>query len=171
VFVTITQETKHKQYRVAIRSASQDWDSVYTMNGSSGSFEMPDGRSYYISAASVDSNGVESIFSREVTGITSGLVELTTQEEPAWVLEQNHPNPFDEATWIVVRVNRMPVHQQAVMRISDASGRVLRDLPLKLSMGSNEVLYEHGAGQSGVLHYTLLLDGRPGGSRTMVFAN
>jgi hypothetical protein len=58
-----------------------------------------------------------------------------------------------------------------VMRISDASGRVLRDLPMKLSIGNNEVLYEHGAGQSGILHYTLLLDGRPIGSRSMVFAN
>lgn len=171
VFVSITQETKYKQYRVAIRSASQEWDSVYTMNGSSGSFEMPDGRSYYLSAASVDSNGVESIFSREVTGITSGLDAHTWQEEPALVLEQNHPNPFDEATWIVVRVNRIPSYRQALMRISDASGRVLRDLPMKLNTGNNEVLYEHGGGQSGILYYTLLLDGRPVESKTMVFAN
>jgi hypothetical protein len=172
IFTTITRETQYTWYRIAIRSTSQDWDTVFTQHGVSGSFLMPEGRSYYISAAAVDSNGVESIFSREVTAQTTGLLDFgSSSETPDIELQQNHPNPFDLATWIVVRVNRMPRFRKAELQVSDAGGRVLRRWPVDLRPGTNEFLYEHGEGMRGILHYSILLDGRPIQTRSMVFAN
>jgi hypothetical protein len=171
LFVTITAQTAYTWYRVAVRSSSQDWDTVLTQHGVNGMYEMPDGRSYYVSAASVDEAGVESIFSREVTGTTTGLATYEHDEVPAVVLEQNHPNPFDEATWIVVRVNTMPTYRKAALRIHDQNGRLLREIPVQLKPGMNEFLYEHGDGMRGILLYSLWLDGKKIAGKTMVFAN
>jgi len=171
LFVTITAQTGYTWYRIAARSASQDWDTVFTQHGVNGNYEMPDGRSYYVSAASVDEAGVESIFSREVTGITSGLQSYRSEDEQGIVLEQNQPNPFDEATWIVVRVNTMPAHRKASLRIHDQRGRLIKEIPVQLKHGMNEFLYEHGEGMRGLLHYALWLDGKRVDGKTMVFAN
>jgi hypothetical protein len=172
LFTTITRETTYTWYRIAVRSTSQDWDTVFTQHGVNGSFLMPEGRNYYISAAAVDSNGVESIFSRELTAQTTGVQSFGSNgETPDIELEQNHPNPFDLATWIVVRVNRMPRFRKAELQVSDAGGRVLRRWPVELRQGTNEYLYEHGEGMRGILHYSILLDGRPLQTRSMVFAN
>lgn len=172
LFVNITRETGYTWYRIAVRSTSQDWDTVFTQHGVNGSFLMPEGRNYYVSAASVDTNGVESIFSREATAQTTGVDAFETDAAaPDIELEQNHPNPFDLATWIVVRVNRMPRYRKAELQVSDPAGRVLSRWPLSLQPGTNEFLYEHGEGVRGILHYALLLDGKPVQTRTMIFAN
>jgi hypothetical protein len=71
----------------------------------------------------------------------------------------------------VVRVNRMPRFRKAELQVSDPGGRVLRRWPVELRQGTNEYLYEHGEGMRGILHYSILLDGRQTQTRSMVFAN
>ena len=86
-------------------------------------------------------------------------------------LLQNRPNPFDEATWIQFLVHQIPDYSRASVVIRDASGTLLADLPVVLTTGINEVLYTHGYGVSGMLFYSLVLDGMPVGTKAMVFAN
>ena len=53
-------------YRVAVRGFTNDWDSVYTISGADhGYIFTGDFATKYISVASVDANGVESLFSEE----------------------------------------------------------------------------------------------------------
>jgi hypothetical protein len=85
---------------------------------------------------------------------------------------QNRPNPFDEATIISVVVSKAPAHKNAFILIRDlATGREIKRLPLQLKEGVNEVLYEHGYHMSGVMTYTLMVDGKAIDTKTMVFAN
>ena len=81
----------------------------------------------------------------------------------------NKPNPFDEATYLTFfsTVNG----GKGTVIIRDISGRELKRIPLEIQSGMNEVLYEHGYGMSGVLNWTLEVDGKVVGSRNMTFAN
>ena len=70
--------TSSPGYRVAVRSASNDWDTVYTVTGMSTavlSLPYSSNTTFYISAAAMDANGTESQFSTEYT-ISTGLIPL-----------------------------------------------------------------------------------------------
>lgn len=84
---------------------------------------------------------------------------------------QNRPNPFDEATYILYQVDRMPTYKSAFIRVTDMNGKLIKDIPTQMQMGSNEVLFEHGYGSIGVLNYSLIIDGNIHSSKQMIFAN
>jgi len=169
--INVTQQTQYDQYRVGVRTTTNDWDSVYTMTGTlTDTIDVPPANIYFVSIASVDTNGIESIFSREYMTTPVGVQEIT-QAPAGFSLLQNRPNPFDEATWISVQVDQRPKHKKASIRISDLSGKLVRELPIKLEPGMNEVLYEHGYGASGAYLYSLVVDGKVAMTKQMVFAN
>jgi hypothetical protein len=125
-----------------------------------------------VSAASVDANGIESLFSREITFSND---ELSVAENPTetkdFDLLQNRPNPFDEATIIGVKVNKSGDYKQAFILIRDLSGREIERLPIQLNSEVCEVIYEHGYAQIGVYSYTLVVDQKEVATKMMVFAN
>ena len=100
-------------YRIAVRSLTNDWDSVYTITGKTvDTIVVPYGTavSFFISAAGVDNLNTESLFSTEYA-LTTGMVVLPfdgkTNPKPATLMDtygielmQNKPNPFDESTRI-----------------------------------------------------------------------
>ena len=51
------------------------------------------------------------------------------------------------------------------------NGKLIKDIPTQIQMGSNEVLFEHGYGSIGVLNYSLIIDGNIHSSKQMIFAN
>jgi hypothetical protein len=66
LYIQVTQQTQYSTYRVGIRTLQNDWDSVYTFTGTLyDTIDVIPGKIYYVSIASVDSVGIESIFSRE----------------------------------------------------------------------------------------------------------
>ena len=169
--VTITQQTQYAVYRVGVRTLTNDWDSVYTFTGSlTDTIDVPPSPWYRVSVMSVDTNGIESVPSRELQTTPVGIEEYPVPATGI-TLMQNRPNPFDEATYILFRVDCIPDYQTASVRITDLQGRVVEDIPVTMRTGMNEVLYTHGYGATGTLLYSLVIDGKTVQTMTMVFAN
>jgi hypothetical protein len=156
-------------FRIGIRTLRNDWDSVYTISQNTDTILLPYAIRYYVSAATMDSLGIESLFSSEIT-LNTTATENTLQNEMPELLP-NKPNPFDEATLISIFTGNRRTWKRASLRISDMQGHILKEIPLELKAGLNEILYEHGYNMQGILNCTLLLDGKPFQSRQMIFAN
>jgi hypothetical protein len=169
-------------YRIAVRSLTNDWDSVYTITGVSvDTIVVPYGSnmSFDISAAAVDNKNVESQFSTEYT-LSTGLVVLALSpdapvappSEPDYYgirLLQNKPNPFDEGTMITILSGTDVFADRTWVQISSLDGKVVQRIKVPLHKGVNEVLYDHGFGFTGTYIYSLFVDGLPVQSRIMVF--
>jgi Peptidase family M28 len=169
-------------YRVAIRSTTNDWDSVYTVTGASSAIlTLPYGanKTFYISAAAVDANGTESQFSTEWT-LSTGMVVLdltpdTVQPAPPPVgyygiqLLPNRPNPFDESTLIIIHSGTDIFADRTCLLFTSIDGRVIRRIPVSLQKGVNQVVYNHGFDAAGIYICTLLIDGQPVQSTKMIF--
>lgn len=168
--VYITKEQQYKHYRVALRSTTNDWDTVYTFQGSDvGYISENNPQVYLVSVASVDSNGMESVFTDEYY-ISVGVNE-TKQQERKIELLQNHPNPFDGETIISVLATENMDNSNAYISITDINGKQIKKLPIKLNKGINEVTYDHGYNVVGTYVYTLVVNGQKVASKRMIFAN
>ncbi len=167
--VTITQQTQYGKYKVGLRTTTNDWDSVYYFTGTS--FSIPAGPADYIaSVSSIDSKGVESLFSREYMAKISGTGSKKESVKSIELL-QSKPNPADESTMISILVNKHVSFKAAYISITDLTGKEVERMPVELNEGINEVQYDHGYHQSGTYIYTLVIDGNPIQSRRMMFVN
>ncbi len=173
IVVEIVDSMDYNYYRVAVRTTTNDWDTVYTLQGDTiGHFAVTENVQYIVSVSSVDSNDVESLFSKEVLLTPVGLEEIAdNQLASSFELLQNQPNPFDESTIITFLAKAQPQYQEAVIRITDLNGKVIKELETDIREGVNEVMYHHGYNTTGTYLYSLMVDGRVVDSRTMVFAN
>ncbi len=171
IIVTIADPLAYMHYRVGVRTTSNDWDSVYTCTGTT-SYTITNlpTANYFISVASVDSKGVESLFSREVIRAVVGINDVPAPAHAVDLL-QNKPNPADETTIISVLVNDLISYKQAFISIADLNGRHIKNIPITLIKGINEITYDHGYNMTGTYIYTLVVDGKPLQSKRMVFAN
>jgi hypothetical protein len=172
-------------YRVAVRSATNDWDSVYTITGTTvDTIQVPYGTNttFYISAAAMDNNNTESQFSSEyqlsTTLVPLYLVPDTTAPPPlppdyyGIQLMPNKPNPFDEATLIAVTSGTDIFADRTWLTISTLDGRIVQRIQVPLKKGLNEVIYNHGFGMTpGIYICSLIIDGLPVQSTKMVFRN
>lgn len=175
ITVVLTPAAGIQTHRIGIRSASNDFDSVYTLTGgySMKIYNVKKDSIYFISAASVDDNGTESIFTIEkfvkaAQQPNSGIDETAASQKAVELLGAT-PNPFDETTTLSVLVNRNIGYHSATINITDIQGRTVKEIPIKLEPGINEVLYEHGFNQKGIFMYSLLIDGKVLQSGKMVF--
>lgn len=170
ITVTITDQTQYDVYRVAVRTNTHDWDTVFYMNDTVGTFSVNPWSIHYISTASMDTDSVESLFSVEkAVSVPTGSQILT--KEKGMVLLPNKPNPFDESTTIGVMLNEEITYKEAAIVITDLNGKALESIPLELRKGLNEVNYNHGYGVTGTYIYTLIVDGKRMQSGRMIFAN
>jgi len=171
--VEITNQTQHSTYRVAVRSETNDWDSVYTTTKLLDTFYPPDKATYFVSVASVDGNGVESLFSREVTANATYNENITNKGNSTIELLQNRPNPFDLATIISVKSNALIQYKSAYILIRDIQGKEVQKLPISLNKEINEVAFSYDYGQQGVYSYSysLIIDGKVHSTKQMIFAN
>jgi hypothetical protein len=169
-------------YRVAIRSATNDWDSVYTITGKSVdtvTVPYPTNTTFYISAAAMDANNTESQFSTEYTLSTKlvvlDLLKDTTKPIPTEPdyngirLMPNRPNPFDESTMITISSGTDQFADRAWLQFSSLDGHIMDRIPVNLRMGLNQVIYNHGFGVAGIYICSLLIDGLPIQSTKMIF--
>ncbi len=169
ISISITDPVGYNQYRVAVRSTGNDWDSVYTFNTRLCTIPNLPQVNNIVSVAAVDNNGIESLFSIEQMGKLS--ITNTQLENNNIELLQNIPNPFDEKTMISVKVQQTFSYRNAHINIIDLQGKTIKQLPIVLKPGINEVIYEHGYNATGVYTYTLVIDGKPIQTNRMVFAN
>jgi hypothetical protein len=166
--VSITDTKAYNKYRVAVRTTTNDWDSVYTFTGTTlcGLQGLSAGTNYIISVAAVNGDNIESLFSGEQIGklgVGNVLLANTGIE-----LLQNTPNPADEATMITVKSDREIING-AYISITDITGREIKELPITLHKGINEVVYTHGFNAVGSFIYTLIVDGKKIASKKMIF--
>jgi hypothetical protein len=169
ISISITDPVGYNQYRVAVRSTGIDWDSVYTFNTRLCTIPNLPQVNNIVSVAAVDNNSIESLFSIEQMGKLS--ITNTQLENNNIELLQNIPNPFDEKTMISVKVQQTFSYRNAHINIIDLQGKTIKQLPIVLKPGINEVIYEHGYNATGVYTYTLVIDGKPIQTNRMVFAN
>ncbi len=173
IIIHVTQESNYSSYRVGVRSTTNDWDSVYTISGYYDTIFPPVSNVYYVSIASVDENGLESLFSKEVVIQNSqiSVSELDQESEKPIELLQNRPNPFDEATIIGVLVNQEVNYKNAAIVVYDITGKKVENMKIDLKPGVNEAFYEHGYGKTGTYSYALVIDGKEISRKSMIFAN
>jgi hypothetical protein len=168
--VVLLSEKNYALYRVAVRTNTHDWDTVFYMNDTIGYFKLNPAPMHIISVASVDSNGIESLFSSEkLLNVPSNVMDFGT--EKGMNLLPNHPNPFDESTTISVNVEKEIKYRSANIVITDLSGKEIAKLPITLRKGINDVNYVHGYRTQGTFIYSLVVDGKVKQSGKMVFAN
>ena len=171
--IEITQQTQYLHYRVGVRTVTNDWDSVYTFTGTLIDTITADAAAniYYVSVASVDANGIESLFSREYSIANNTGIKEGQSKNSGIELLQNKPNPFDESTIISVLVNDRQAYKKAYLSIFDLTGKEVFRINIQLANGMNEILYDHGYNMSGTYIYTLIVDGKAVQSKRMVFTN
>jgi len=169
-------------YRVAVRSATNDWDTVYTVTGASSAvLKVPysGNTTFYVSAAAMDANGTESQFSTEYT-LSTGLFVLDLPRDTTHPIASdpgmdgirlmpNRPNPFDEATMIAVSSGTDVYADRCWLSITGIDGRPVERIPVNLQKGLNQVVFNHGFGVSGVYICSLVIDGLPVQSTKMIF--
>jgi hypothetical protein len=171
LYIDVTDPHDYNDYVVGLRVNSHDFDTLYYMSGTkSAAFELPSRElNIFVSVASIDENGVESLFSNEK------LVRLTGTEEPldqrTIELLQNRPNPFDESTTISFLVHDPVQVKDARIVIRDMSGVTVKEIPVEVKEGMNEILFHHGYNMTGSYLYSLYIDGILMGTKKMVFAN
>ncbi|MCD6062328.1 MAG: putative aminopeptidase [Flavipsychrobacter sp.] len=166
--LNIIDPVPYNHYRIGLRTATNDWDSVYTVTGGTTHTLAVSPGTYSISVMSVDANGIESLPSRELTASTTGINDRYTKQ--GIELLQNVPNPAgDEATRISVLVHQPISYQEALISITDITGREVLRKNIELKPGMNELLYQHGYGMSGIYIYSLFVDGKLMQSKKMVF--
>ncbi len=173
LIINITQHPEYLNYRVGVRTTTYDWDSVYTFTGSLTDTIWVDSAKYIVSVASVDANGVESLFSKELLTTVHPVNGVPALHQPAKPVEllQNKPNPADEVTMKSVLVNDKISYKDAYISIRDLNGKEVKRSNITLNDGVNEIQYEHGYNMSGTFIYTLVIDGKPVESKRMVFTN
>lgn len=173
LIIYITDQTQYSTYRVGLRTLTNDWDSVYTISGIVDTIYPAQAANYFVSVASVDAAGMESLFSKEINIFDSqiGIDELQAEDSKPFHLLQNKPNPFDEATIIGVYMKNPMKYKTAWISIEDLNGKEIERIPIDLSNEINEVQYVHGYGKSGSFTYSLYVDRQKVESKRMVFAN
>lgn len=170
IYVSITMTVANSGYRLALRSLTNDWDTVFNaVQGPAFTVvsAQPPNSSVRASLASVDSLGTESLFSFETVIIPVGM-----NDQPETVagveLLQNVPNPYDEATAILVKVNSPLETKMGKIRVTDLTGRLVAEIPVRLEPGINEAEFFHGYHATGTYLYALEVDGHEIARRKMV---
>ncbi|HEY4289112.1 MAG TPA: M28 family peptidase [Puia sp.] len=169
-------------YRVAIRSNSNDWDSVYTITGKTVdtvTVPYPTSTLFYVSAAAVDANNTESQFATEYT-LSTQLVVLnlptdtsqSTSPDASYYgirLMPNRPNPFDESTLITITSGTDIFAGRTWLQVATLDGRVISRMQVPLKKGLNQIPFNHGFTAAGTYICSLLIDGLPAQSTKMIF--
>lgn len=167
VEIHILASQVYPEYRVGLRTLTNDWDSVYTMSAANGTINLPLAATCYLSVAVVDSNGTESLFSGEIAGTITSAAEPASQH--GMKLLPSYPNPADESIMITVHSLRDCSDAEAFIRITGIDGNLVAELPLKLNQGISEVLYLHGYRASGTFICQLYVDGNLVASDKIIF--
>lgn len=172
LYFEIQDPLEYNHYRLFVRSNGIEFDTIYTLLNQK-TLSIPRNGVLFISVASVDENGIESLFSDEefIFPTVSGVEEIEDEDLPTIELLGNRPNPFDEATILSFVVNENIQYQSAYMLIIDAKGQELKRIPADIKQGLNEILYTHGYNTVGTFIYSLVIDGKVIGSERMIFAN
>jgi hypothetical protein len=151
-------DTVYKHYRVGVRSRHSGtlyFDTVYTFINSTQLFIPGIGadKTRFISVANVK-NGVESLFSGEYMVLAVGM-EYNSMKDWGILMRQNRPNPFSDQTEIIIETSENVVVRDAMIFITDLTGRNLRTIPFEISPGINKIKVTQDGLDPGLYVYSL----------------
>ncbi len=171
--VSIDDPNDYGNYRIAIKDFDgNDWDQIIDtqdkvtdINGFNTGF-------YHISACTVDENGIESFFSKELFDNTTTSIREIDYKKTGIHLMQNRPNPFDDVTQIAVVVEKVIDYKQAEIIVRSLDGRKLKAYDIKLKPGINSILFEHVSHDfvQGIYTYSLVIDDLVFDTKKMIYA-
>jgi hypothetical protein len=172
--IEITDTLQRDSFTLGVRRTSTSnslWDTLIRVAAIDTIILSPD--RWSISVAFVDDRGIPSLYDHEssvrvlVSSTSEGIVE-----DEAVELLPNYPNPFDEATLLRVFVNRQLAANSGLLVVHDRNGRKLTELPIDLSPGLHEVVYDFSNHNfvRGTYSYSLVVDGQILATRQMVYA-
>jgi hypothetical protein len=151
-------DTVYKHYRVGIRtrhSGSLNFDTVLTFTNMTRLIitGLDPGTTRFLSVANVKNN-VESLFCGEYALLAVGIGSNSMKD---WgvMLHQNRPNPFSEQTEIIIEASDNARILDAVLVITDLTGRTLRSIPVEISPGLNQLTLKNDGLASGMYTYSL----------------
>lgn len=177
ILIEILDDNDYLNYKIYSRSLMQDFDTSYVVVGGKSKHIVKNPGpifAQFISVASVDSDGIESLLSPEdyVSEVLSDGVSTTiaVPDKKIATLFQNRPNPFDEATSIGYIIHKNISNAKVEIVIRDTHGQQVKRIQATSKEGVNEVIYYHGYNKEGTFIYTLEIDGRPIESKMMIFA-
>lgn len=181
--LTITDATNAPAYRIALRSLTNDWDSVYTVTTKTPTIVFVGNSSTvrYISVAAVNADGAESLFSGEAT-VSVPAARTASQETVVSFLDnfldklsrpsvtsessvevlQNYPNPFDESTYMVLKNTAEKQYDDAYLTIRKNDGTLIERRKIQIKPGVNEYLFSYkNEGRVEVFYYTIEVENKP----------
>lgn len=175
ITVSITDNSNAPSYRIALRSLTNDWDSVYTVTAKNSTISFAPNSSTvrYVSVAAVNSNNVESLFSGEASvtvpaGSARMMADVSYLERllkaPTSTIEgievlRNYPNPFDESTYVVLKNDAGRQIDEAYLTIRTGDGTVLERRKIQIVPGMNEYRFDYkNEGKIEVFYYTFETD-------------
>lgn len=170
--VLVTSPEHYPSYRIGLRSRSNAFDTVYySWQKDFRIFGVKKDSIYFVSVASVDENGIESVFPVEqyakvLDAPPSSVLQLN--QASSIQLFDAMPNPFDESTTITIFIEHHLSFQHADLNITDMQGKLIKSEKLDLGKQLNEVLFEHEYLQKGIYFYTLVLDGKAIATKKML---
>ena len=75
-------------------------------------------------------------------------------------VKQNRPNPFSGKTTVEINVSDGKTYKLASIRITDIYGKVIRETPVSLYSGKNEIVVAAPKQGGGSYFYSLLISGK-----------
>jgi|GEM_PF-2573714 len=171
--VTINSDEPYDTFRIGTRIDGNEFDSLYTITGTNVALiDNPEENGFFfITACVVNDLGVESCFAEEQFLLinSTGDRDLVLPQTDVKLLP-NRPNPFDEATTISWYVEKSIPHQSAQIQVHTSAGQLIKEKNIDLNIGLNDWVFTHGWGTEGIYYYSLVIDGKPVETRSMVFA-
>lgn len=151
-------DTVYKHYRVGIRSRhsrSLYFDTVYTFINTTQILISGLGSNItrFLSVANVKNN-VESLFCGEYALLAVGIGSNSMKD---WgiMMHQNRPNPFSEQTEIIIEASDNVRIKDAMLIITDLTGRTLRNIPMEISPGLNQFTLRNEGLARGMYTYSM----------------
>ena len=176
LIVTIDDPEDYLEYRIFSRSTEEYFDTVYSLSGSK-TIEIDrinnPNTLQKVSVAAVDSDGIESLFSREsvyfpfITSTKEVLIDGIASSQIVQ-LDQNHPNPFGEQSTISILIHKHELIKQLELGIYDLAGRKIKALLLDKNLDNQTISINASDYHSGIYYYGLILNGQNIQSRKMV---
>ncbi|PCH69831.1 MAG: hypothetical protein COC01_00585 [Bacteroidetes bacterium] len=179
ITVDILTETQYMKYKVGIRTDKNDFDVVYTFRDAL-SHNIPSieiDSTYYISIASVDSDGIESLFTKEKRFVADGTGSTTYIFDGSMnkighnvSLLQNRPNPYNQSTTFEVIVNEPFYYDEAYIEITDVLGKIVDRVDIDLSQTNNSLEYFPLNFQPAIYNFGLIINSQLIRTNRMVFS-
>jgi hypothetical protein len=163
--VKISNPVANQAYKIGFRSRANTFDTLFTLVNQSDlkTYHVKKDSFYFVSIATMDAAGTESLFSAEkyvkVAGVPpTGIMEKDLIKSNMQLLPIS-PNPIDETLTLSVWMLNPRQGLTGNIVITDLQGRIVQELEIPLDKNINEVVYAHGFSAKGLYHCSFYIAG------------